>query len=138
MPLKYGSRTRPVRSRTLASCPSSRSLAQRACVLAPDGDVVCGPLVQPGYAPPREYRGPPPDYDRRRDDRDRLGAGRVGAARAGEAGGSTGVLPYLPADGAVCLGGGAVYDVSHDSAGSERLRKAGSERAIAGHAAPAE
>lgn len=52
---------------------ASASLAQRACVLAPDGDVVCGPLVQPGYAPPpREYRGPPPDYDGRRDwDRDR-------------------------------------------------------------------
>jgi hypothetical protein len=57
----------------LAGCIgfASASMAQRACVLAPDGDVVCGPLVQPGYAPPREYRGPPPDYDRRRDDRDR-------------------------------------------------------------------
>src|SRR5665647_608443 len=59
---------------------ASASMAQRACVLAPDGDVVCGPLVQPDYAPPPpreyrgpppEYRGPPPDYDRRRDfDRD--------------------------------------------------------------------
>jgi hypothetical protein len=48
-------------------CFASASMAQRACVLAPDGDVVCGPLVQPGYAPPqREYRGPPP-YDGRRD-----------------------------------------------------------------------
>src|SRR5665213_1673915 len=50
---------------------ASASMAQRACVLAPDGDVVCGQLVQPGYAPPREYRGPPPNYDGRRDDRDR-------------------------------------------------------------------
>jgi hypothetical protein len=43
--------------------------AQRACVLSPDGDVVCGPLVQPGYAPPpppREYRAPPPFYEERR------------------------------------------------------------------------
>ena len=63
---------------------------------------------------------------------------RVGAARVGEAGRSAGVLPYLPGDGAVRLGAGAVYDVSHDSPGSERLRNAGSERAIAGHAAPAE
>lgn len=63
---------------------------------------------------------------------------RVGAARAGEARCSAGVLPHLPADGAMRLGGGAVYDVSHDSPGSERLRTPGSECAIAGHAPPAE
>jgi hypothetical protein len=53
--------------------------AQRACVLDPEGYVVCGPLVQPGYAPPPDYRGPPPyddgrryrDYDRRERDGDR-------------------------------------------------------------------
>lgn len=47
---------------------TSASLAQRACVVAPQGDVVCGPIVQPGYGPPREYREP--RYDRREyDDR---------------------------------------------------------------------
>lgn len=50
---------------------ASESMAQRACVLAPQGDVVCGPVVQPGYRPPpRDYREPR-YYDGRRDYDDR-------------------------------------------------------------------
>ncbi len=52
-------------------CFATASMAQRACVLDPDGEVVCGPLVQPGYVPQREYRGPPPGFGDRRDFDDR-------------------------------------------------------------------
>ena len=51
---------------------ATAALAQRACVLDPEGYVVCGPLVQRGYdAPYRHYDRPRPYYDRRdgRDDR---------------------------------------------------------------------
>lgn len=53
-------------------CFATASMAQRACVMTSDGEVVCGRLVQPGYAPPpREYREPPPLYDGRREFDDR-------------------------------------------------------------------
>jgi hypothetical protein len=55
-------------------CSASIAVAQRACILAPDGRVICGPIVQPpGYRPPAEYDGPRPYYDNRGDryDRDR-------------------------------------------------------------------
>jgi hypothetical protein len=49
-------------------CFAAAVMAQRACVLDSDGEVVCGQLVQPGYAPQREYRAPRPSYEERRDD----------------------------------------------------------------------
>ena len=45
-------------------CFATASMAQRACVMTRDGDVVCGRLVQPDYAPQREYRAPPPFYEK--------------------------------------------------------------------------
>lgn len=39
--------------------------AQQACVLAPNGAVVCGPIVQPGYGPP-PYE-PRQNFEGRRD-----------------------------------------------------------------------
>src|SRR5690606_34778761 len=88
-------------------------------------------------SPASAGNAPPPD---RRHARPRCAGNcrRVGPARGGQAGRSAGVLPYLPGDGAVRRGSGAVYDVSHDAPGPERLRNSGRERAVAGHAAPAE
>jgi hypothetical protein len=50
---------------------ASVSIAQQVCVLAPNGEVVCGPLVQrgpqPGYIPPspEPYYEPGPYFDER-------------------------------------------------------------------------
>lgn len=52
-------------------CLATASMAQRACVMTPDGEVVCGRLVQPDYGPPREYREAPTFFDGRRDFDDR-------------------------------------------------------------------
>ena len=62
MPAHIRSKHRPIFALALlGSCINFLQFhAQQACVLSPEGDVVCGQLVQPGYAPPppREYYGP--------------------------------------------------------------------------------
>ena len=51
----------------ISVCGPEISRAQEACVTAPNGAIVCGPIVQPNFGPPNYGPPPQPNYAPRRN-----------------------------------------------------------------------